>query len=113
MSPEFISTLVNIAPQVAIVFLFLWFKADENKRNQRREEIRDSSFIKAINATTVAVTKGMELVGSKVDGVDRKVDKLHEEHKEDREIMEKMYKHSVDVYKGRKRTVNVAVSQTS
>lgn len=74
--------------------MFLWYKSKEDKRNQRREEVRDASFIKAINATTVAVTKGMDLVGQRVEVVDHKVDKIHEDSRESREIIKSMYNHS-------------------
>lgn len=91
--------------------MFLWFLKDLNKRQQRREELRDTSFIKAINATTSAVTKGMDEVVKKVDRVDEKVDRIHNDHQEDKEIIKEMYEHAVKAYTQRKRTVKVAVTQ--
>lgn len=112
MPTDIIPTIVNLTPQVAIVFLFLWFKTKEDKRNQRREEVRDTSFLKAINATTLAVTKGMDLVGEKIEVVDRKVDKIHEDHKENKEIIKSMYQHSKTLAEALKNKPNGKVEVT-
>lgn len=105
MPTDYVQILVNSSGAVAIAFMFLWYLANKDKRDQRIEERRDLRFIQAINLNT----KEVKTVDGKVEKIDRKVDQIHSDHKEDKEIIQKMYEHAVQSYK-RQRKVRVAVT---
>jgi hypothetical protein len=113
MPSELISVLINSSGAVATCAMFLYFLVDLNKRQQSREKTRDESFIKAINATTTAVTNGMKQVGKQVEEVDHKVEQIHRDHKEDKEIIKSMYIHSKQMADalGKSGKVQVTVNQ--
>ncbi len=95
MSPELLPEIINLAPQVAIVAMFLYFLIDMGKRQQAREKARDDSFIKAINAVTEAVTVKMGSVERKVNHVDKKVDKAIENMVDIKKVNHQIYDHMV------------------
>lgn len=93
MPSELTSVLINSSGAVATCAMFLWFLVKQSKLEEKKHE----QFVKAINGNT----NKMGSVEKKVDRIDQKVEKISEEHKEDKEIIRKMYEHAVSVRKGK------------